>query len=406
MTDTCVAPLSVFVPLARHSSETGGLSAADLIARFSGSVAPPSGGRRSRRALPEQPAPLGGAALFASPTAVPTAVPTAPPTAAPAAGFTPIEPVTERATEAVAAATPEPPAGLTGSFFTGGAAGLAGLGGTVRSLTGSFPAQLRSPKAIAAVATVGAIGASAVLTGMPNPAQQAADASAAVGDVSLAAADNVLPGFAGLEDLSPTTGADVAAQATQVLPAIPQDGPGAVGGSVQGAFGTALGTLPQVVDQANKAQAGVVQKAAEAQQHADALKRAALAAAGGASVSPVVGSVSGLGGKALAAAQTKLGKPYAWGASGPNAFDCSGLTSWAFKQAGVTIPRTSAAQSTFGTPVAKGDLQPGDLVFFYKPVSHVGIYMGGGKILHASTSGEPVKVSDMSSFPYSGARRI
>ncbi|GAA4553114.1 C40 family peptidase [Pseudonocardia xishanensis] len=410
MTDTCVAPLSPlapFVPLARHGGHdrAGALSAADLIARFSGGVTPPSGGRRARRAQSEQSAQsaqLSGAALFTSPT-----------DGAAAAGFgtapvPPAEPaVAEPATESFGAVAP--PAGLTGSFFTGGAPGLGGIGGTVRSLTGAFPAQLRSPKAIAAVATVGAIGASAVLTGMPNPAQQATEA--ATGTVGLAAADLALPGLTdptapGADDSAPTTGADLAAQATQVLPAVPQEGPGAVGGSLQNVFGTTVGTLPQVLDHANQAQAGVVQKAAEAEERANALKRAAAAAASGAPVGDVVSGVSGLGAKALAAAQTKLGTPYAWGASGPNAFDCSGLTSWAFRQAGVTIPRTSAAQSTFGTPVAKGDLQPGDLVFFYQPVSHVGIYMGGGKILHASTSGEPVKISDMSSFPYAGARRI
>ncbi|MFR9805834.1 C40 family peptidase [Pseudonocardia sp. RS010] len=109
---------------------------------------------------------------------------------------------------------------------------------------------------------------------------------------------------------------------------------------------------------------------------------------------------------ALSTALAQVGKPYRYGASGPSAFDCSGLTSYAFKKAGVSIPRTSRAQSSFGTPVAKGNLRPGDLVFFYRPVSHVAIYVGNGKVVHASTSGQPVKISSLSAMPFSGARRV
>ena len=109
---------------------------------------------------------------------------------------------------------------------------------------------------------------------------------------------------------------------------------------------------------------------------------------------------------ALETAMAQIGKPYRYGATGPSAFDCSGLTSFAFKNAGVSIPRTSRAQSTVGTPVSKGDLQPGDLVFFYKPVSHVGIYIGNGQVVHASTSGQPVKIGSVDKMPFSGARRV
>lgn len=347
----------LFVPVSRHSDEgSGGLSAADLIKRLAGGTPPPSGGRRARR----------------------------------------VEHRIEEPTQAFPAPAPEPPAGLTGSFFTG-----ASVTGAFRSMTGTFPAVLRSPKTMVAAASVGALGASALLTGMPNPAEEI---SQATGAFHLAAADDVLPTLTdGAADTAPpATGADVAAQATQVIPAVPVIPPVGTDGSTATVLGSAMGALPQVLGSANTAQADVLQKAAEAEARAEALKKATA----GASVTDVISGVSGLGGKALAAAQTKLGAPYAWGSSGPNAFDCSGLTSWAFKQAGVSIPRTSAAQSTFGTAVAKKDLQPGDLVFFYQPVSHVGIYMGGGKILHASTSGEPVKISDMDSFPYSGARRI
>jgi cell wall-associated NlpC family hydrolase len=115
---------------------------------------------------------------------------------------------------------------------------------------------------------------------------------------------------------------------------------------------------------------------------------------------------TGVGAAALKAAMTKIGKPYSWGAVGPNAFDCSGLMMWAFKQVGVTLPRTSAAQSTAGTAVSKADLRPGDLVFFYSPVSHVGLYLGNGKILNATLSGEPVQISNMAYMPFHNARRI
>jgi cell wall-associated NlpC family hydrolase len=102
----------------------------------------------------------------------------------------------------------------------------------------------------------------------------------------------------------------------------------------------------------------------------------------------------------------KVGSPYRWGGAGPRSFDCSGLVNWAFDQVGVDLPRTSRALSRTGAPVARGDLRPGDLVFFYSPVSHVGIYIGGGRMVHASTSGRPVAVADIADRPYHSARRI
>ena len=109
---------------------------------------------------------------------------------------------------------------------------------------------------------------------------------------------------------------------------------------------------------------------------------------------------------ALSHALSKVGAPYRYGASGPHAFDCSGLVSWAFRQAGVSLPRTSRAMSKVGKPVSKSDLRPGDLVFFYKPVQHVAIYVGGGKVVHASSKKSPVKVSDMGRMPFNSARRV
>ncbi|MGY1833471.1 C40 family peptidase [Geodermatophilus sp. SYSU D01180] len=110
---------------------------------------------------------------------------------------------------------------------------------------------------------------------------------------------------------------------------------------------------------------------------------------------------------AVDTALAQVGDRYVYGATGPDSFDCSGLTSYSYKAAGISIPRTSKAQSTFGTPVAKADLKPGDLVFFYSPVSHVGMYIGNGQMVHASTAGKPVAVVDLDSMPsYSGARRV
>jgi cell wall-associated NlpC family hydrolase len=110
---------------------------------------------------------------------------------------------------------------------------------------------------------------------------------------------------------------------------------------------------------------------------------------------------------AVRAALAQVGKPYVWGASGPSAFDCSGLMMYAYAAAGVALPHSSGVQSTMGTPVSRGQLRPGDLVFFYSPVSHVGMYIGNGQMVHASTEGVPVQVVDLGSMPgYNGARRI
>ena len=111
--------------------------------------------------------------------------------------------------------------------------------------------------------------------------------------------------------------------------------------------------------------------------------------------------------KAVDTALAQRGDMYLYGATGPDRFDCSGLTSFAYKAAGITIPRTSKAQSTFGTPVSKADLKPGDLVFFYSPVSHVGMYIGNGQMVHSSSAGKPVAVVSLDSMPScQGARRV
>ena len=97
----------------------------------------------------------------------------------------------------------------------------------------------------------------------------------------------------------------------------------------------------------------------------------------------------------MAAALSKEGARYVYGAAGPSSFDCSGLTSWAWAQAGVSIPRTSGGQA--GLPsVPLSELQPGDLVTYYSPVHHVAMYIGNGQIIHASTESKPVYITTVS----------
>ena len=94
-----------------------------------------------------------------------------------------------------------------------------------------------------------------------------------------------------------------------------------------------------------------------------------------------------------------------YGAAGPDAWDCSGLTMAAWAAAGVSLPHSSSMQYGSGTPVSTSALLPGDLVFYYSPISHVGLYIGNGQIVHAPNSGSSVYVTSMSSMPIAGAVR-
>ncbi|KAF2780622.1 NlpC/P60 family protein [Streptomyces coelicoflavus] len=108
---------------------------------------------------------------------------------------------------------------------------------------------------------------------------------------------------------------------------------------------------------------------------------------------------SGRAAAAFAAAQSKIGTPYVYGATGPSSFDCSGLTSWAYAQAGVGIPRTSQAQTGAGTRISStSQLQVGDLVFFFSDLHHVGLYAGNGQVLHAPRTGTNVRYESMSTI--------
>jgi len=110
-------------------------------------------------------------------------------------------------------------------------------------------------------------------------------------------------------------------------------------------------------------------------------------------------------GEVVSIARKYLGAPYVWGADGPNTFDCSGFTMFVYRQVGVSLPHSSRAQIGSGERVSRGDLQPGDLVFFGSPIHHVGMYVGGGMYIHAPHTGDVVKISPLSRGDYAGACR-
>ena len=150
--------------------------------------------------------------------------------------------------------------------------------------------------------------------------------------------------------------------------------------------------------------AEIDEKAEEAEELLDRLEARAAPVSRSSERLPNV-PVSGRAGAAVSYALGQVGDAYVYGATGPSAFDCSGLTMMAWAQAGVSLPHSSSAQMGSGSPVSQSDLQPGDLVFYYSPVSHVGIYIGNGQIVHASNPSTGVQVSPVFSMPYSGAVR-
>lgn len=121
---------------------------------------------------------------------------------------------------------------------------------------------------------------------------------------------------------------------------------------------------------------------------------------------PAAAPSSSTGEKVLAAVRSKIGAPYSYGAAGPSAFDCSGLTSWAYRQAGVEIPRTSQAQAAGGQNVPLNALQAGDIIVYYGGASHVGIYTGHGTIIDALNDGVPVQERDLNYMPIHSAVRF
>jgi cell wall-associated NlpC family hydrolase len=117
-------------------------------------------------------------------------------------------------------------------------------------------------------------------------------------------------------------------------------------------------------------------------------------------------TVSGRAGVALRFALSQIGKPYYFGAAGLKSWDCSGLTMVAYARAGVSLPHSSQQQIRYGRPIPFGSLQPGDLVFFYRNITHVGIYLGRGLIVDAPRPGRNVQVDPISSMPFAGAIRL
>jgi len=121
---------------------------------------------------------------------------------------------------------------------------------------------------------------------------------------------------------------------------------------------------------------------------------------------PSPAPVSGGAGTAVATALGQVGDAYAYGAAGPEAFDCSGLTMFAWAAAGVSLPHSASMQAGMGVPVAYSDLQPGDLVFYYSPISHAGMYIGNGQLVHAANESAPVEVVDVDLMPITAIRRV
>jgi cell wall-associated NlpC family hydrolase len=121
-------------------------------------------------------------------------------------------------------------------------------------------------------------------------------------------------------------------------------------------------------------------------------------------------AVSGRAGTALRYAVKQIGDSYVWGAAGPIRWDCSGLTMRAYEQAGVRLPHSSRAQYNYGRSITRSNLQPGDLVFFGSPISHVGIYIGQNKMVHAPRPGARVQIAEFGNYfgrkKYVGARRL
>jgi cell wall-associated NlpC family hydrolase len=308
-------------------------------------------------------------------------------------------------------------------------------------------ADATPPRQLLAVLSVGAVGMSAAVSavygatpGMPGPdapqsvdlqlaASPAAAAFTLSGPVGAASApapavtgaalaDAALPAAPTAEPAAPVqSGSDAPAfsdsitdrTAPRPVPVLvgPDVAAGPTGDAASGPADAALGSATKAARKADEAKhtTDAARQRAHRAEAALAVEEAEIPEAAADDVEPELGG-SSIGLRAVAFAKANIGKPYRYGAAGPGAFDCSGLVMSAFRKAGVDLPRTSAAQSRVGTPVSRDQLKPGDLLFFYSPVSHVGIYIGGGMMVHASTSGEPVKISKLGNRPFHNARRL
>ncbi|WP_337831926.1 C40 family peptidase [Pseudonocardia sp. TMWB2A] len=354
----------------RDRDAAAGISAADLLARYSetGFDAPAPGSRRARRS--EAPGPD----LERIDT--------------PATGL----PAASGGDTVITRDASDTPAGVTSRTAIG----------LLRGTSDTGPLG-RHPRAVVATMSATLVGATAVMgvvSTLSSP-EQSPETSA---DMDLTGAANE----ATMKLSVPAAGSEHGGTGTSDAASTLTSG-----------FEHVTASVPQAFEKADAARIAAVAQKEAAAKAAEARAKAAEAAArnggggdddgDGGGLGDIVGGLTGSsdGAQALAQAKQQLGKPYKWGATGPSAFDCSGLMVWAFEQIGVDLPRTSSAQSQMdGTPVSKSQLKPGDLVFFYSPVSHVGIYAGNGKVLHASTSGEPVKYSDIDAMPFHNAVRV
>jgi cell wall-associated NlpC family hydrolase len=164
------------------------------------------------------------------------------------------------------------------------------------------------------------------------------------------------------------------------------------------------GQRAEVQEEAAKYQADFARlSAAEQTRVTTAVAGRSLAAPSAAELPLAPGSAAAI---AIQVALSKVGATYVSGGSGPDVFDCSGLTSYAYAAAGVMLPHSSRAQSALGTRVERSELQPGDLVFYYSPISHVALYIGNGMIVHARTHGVPLSVTSVDQSGYRWAVRL
>ena len=154
-------------------------------------------------------------------------------------------------------------------------------------------------------------------------------------------------------------------------------------------YAQAQGELQQLVAQAQAADAARQAAAARAKQAANPPPPVSV---GGGGAGPTVkGGVDAV----IAEARKQVGKPYVWGAAGPDSFDCSGLTMWAWRAAGVNLPHFSGAQYSATTHIPLSQIQPGDLIFYESPNQHVALYIGGGQIIQAINSNRPVEYNSL-----------
>jgi cell wall-associated NlpC family hydrolase len=175
--------------------------------------------------------------------------------------------------------------------------------------------------------------------------------------------------------------------------------------------GDAKAAAEQLVNQINQSKTDLEARAAEAEKAYNRLSGKDKADLEGPVDHGVYLAPPGAAQAAVQKALDQVGKPYVYGAAGPNTFDCSGLVLFAFKAIGLNLPHSSRVQYTYGKPVASGQWIAGDLLFYGRSASsihHVAIFIGDGKIVHASTSGTPVKVVPLSGAgsDYFGAKRI